>query len=246
MHGRWGKLSYSRLISPIATTIATVGIAATIATVGIAAWGISRMLSDNPESRENESFMKMKMKAEPSYTLEGSSQGIIQPWAVLLRGRLKLNTDGTCHPDEDNNNTYVDWDGDSVKRGPAGYGGILRDHNGEWVRGFIGALDKHGLTEPFLKTDVKGFSVQLTRRDDSRGKKKSTHDSWDIIKKCRELADKNNITITLFNRQHAKKRVNKCADKLADIAIEKRVNYKELMVLPNEIWDLVSEDAKFC
>ncbi|GKB73987.1 polynucleotidyl transferase, ribonuclease H-like superfamily protein 1 [Tanacetum coccineum] len=231
----------------------------------VAAWGISRMLSDNPESRENESFMKMKMKAEPSYTLEGSSQGIIT-WRPPPEGRLKLNTDGTCHPDEDNNNTYVDWDGDSVKRGPAGYGGILRDHNGEWVRGFIGyigvtdsqtaelhgihkglvLLDKHGLTGAILETDCQGAFQWVTRRDDSRGKKKSTHDSWDIIKKCRELADKNNITITLFNRQHAKKRVNKCADKLADIAIEKRVNYKELMVLPNEICDLVSEDAKFC
>ncbi|GKF44094.1 hypothetical protein Tco_0130646, partial [Tanacetum coccineum] len=70
-----------------------VGAAATIAAVGVAAWGISRMLSDNPESRENESFMKMKMKAEPSYTLEGSSQGIIT-WRPPPEGRLKLNTDG--------------------------------------------------------------------------------------------------------------------------------------------------------
>nr|GEZ07884.1 hypothetical protein [Tanacetum cinerariifolium] len=81
----------------------------------------------------------MKMKAEPSYTLEGSSQGIIT-WCRPLEVRLNLNINGTCHPDEVYNNRFEDWDGDSVDRELGGYEGILRNHNGKWVRGFIGYI----------------------------------------------------------------------------------------------------------
>ncbi|GJZ25134.1 polynucleotidyl transferase, ribonuclease H-like superfamily protein 1 [Tanacetum coccineum] len=86
-----------------------------------------------------------------------------------------------------------------------------------------------------------GIDSAKLHHNDDWGKKKSIHDSWNIIKECRELADKNKITIVHIDGDNA----NKCADGLANLAIRKQVKYEELEVPPNEIiYHLVSEDAK--
>ncbi|GKE74308.1 polynucleotidyl transferase, ribonuclease H-like superfamily protein 1 [Tanacetum coccineum] len=165
-----------------------VGAAATIAVVGVAAWGISRMLSDNTDTQET----------EPSYASEGKSQTSGVTWSPPPPGRFKMNTDGSHHHKEE----YVGPEIDSAKLHPSGYGRILRDHNGKWIRGFKGyigvtenqtaelygihkgldLLDKLGYKGAILETDCKGAHEYVTRRDDDRGKKKSIHDSWKIIK----------------------------------------------------------------
>nr|GEZ65924.1 putative retrotransposon Ty1-copia subclass protein [Tanacetum cinerariifolium] len=86
--------------------------AATISTMGVAAWGISRMLSNNTDTQENESAMKIQMITEPSCVLEGKSQTSGITWSPTPRGLFKMNIDGACHPNEVYNNTY----GDSVDR----------------------------------------------------------------------------------------------------------------------------------
>ncbi|GKF66857.1 hypothetical protein Tco_0193374 [Tanacetum coccineum] len=106
-----------------------VGAAATIAAVGVAAWGISRMLSDNTDTQENGSAMKMKMITEPSYVLEGKSKTSGISWSPPPLGRLKMNTDGAHRPNEHHVGSGID----SAKLHPSAYGGILRDHNGKWI-----------------------------------------------------------------------------------------------------------------
>ncbi|GKB73986.1 polynucleotidyl transferase, ribonuclease H-like superfamily protein 1 [Tanacetum coccineum] len=193
-----------------------VGAAATIAVVGVAAWGISRMLSDNIDTQET----------EPSYASEGKSQTSGVTWSPPPPGRFKMNTDGSHHHKEE----YVGPEIDSAK---------LHHECVLWNSLKAVLLDKLGYKGAILETDCKGAHEYVTRRDDDRGKKTSIHDSWKIIKECRKLADKNNIVVLHIGRD-----ANKCADRLAKSAIKKQGKYEELIVLPDEIDHLVSEDAK--
>ncbi|GJV28538.1 polynucleotidyl transferase, ribonuclease H-like superfamily protein 1 [Tanacetum coccineum] len=230
-----------------------VGAAATIAAVGVAAWGISRMLSDNTDTQETEPSFLLHKRHKEEY--EGKSQTSGITWSPPPPGRFKMNTDGSHRHKEE----YVGPEIDSAKLHPSGYGGILRDHNGKWIRGFKGyigvtdnqtaelygihkgleLLDKLGYKGAILETDCKGAHEYVTRRDEDQGNKKSIRDSWKIIKECRKLADKNNIVVLHIGRD-----ANKCADRLAKSAIKKQGKYEELIVLPDEIDHLVSEDAK--
>ncbi|PWA81352.1 polynucleotidyl transferase, ribonuclease H-like superfamily protein 1 [Artemisia annua] len=213
-----------------------VGAAATIAAVGVAAWGISRMLSDKKDTQENESAMKMKMIAEPSYVPEGKSRTSNVTWSPPSPGRLKMNTDGTCRPDNVYNKTY----------GPGGYGGILRDHNGKWVRGFIGYidvtdsltaelhgilkglefLDKRRYKEATLETDCQGAFQYIDKPYKECSDSQIIKDSWHIIAKCRQLVAKNKIKISLVGEG-----ANKCADKLADFARENKAKIWKSLIL---------------
>ncbi|GJZ41133.1 polynucleotidyl transferase, ribonuclease H-like superfamily protein 1 [Tanacetum coccineum] len=95
-----------------------------------------------------------------------------------------MNTDGSHHHKEE----YVGPEIESAKLHPSGYGRILRDHNGKWIRGFKGyigvtenqtaelygihkgleLLDKLGYKGAILETDCKGAHEYVTRRDDDR------------------------------------------------------------------------------
>ncbi|KAK9064673.1 hypothetical protein SSX86_016055 [Deinandra increscens subsp. villosa] len=234
----------------------SIGAAAAIATAAagaaVAAWGISKMLSNNPETQETQNSL-----VNPSHLIESIGSIVASgrsSWSPPPPGRFKLNTDGACRP------KYVG--NADVQRGPSGYGGILRDHRGKWVQGFIGfigesdcltsefhgilkgleVLDKLNLKMAILETDSQAAYEWVTRRGDGYGKSEIVRASWPMIMKCRQLADKNGIAINLVHGENA----NKCADKLANMGIARGEEYVEIKFLPDGLRFLVEKDAELC
>ncbi|XP_076927919.1 uncharacterized protein LOC143591653 [Bidens hawaiensis] len=152
-----------------------------------------------------------------------------------------MNTDASCCPKQVGNGF--------VERGPCGYGGILRDHHGNWVRGFIGYIDEaniltselHGVLQGLkvldklkhkgatLETDNKGVYEWVTGLNDRR-QTEIIHESWRINQGFKDLAKKNNITIKHIPGKDA----NRCADRLADIARMEKTRYREIEHLPDD------------
>lgn len=149
------------------------------------------------------------------------------------------------------------------QQGPSGYGGILRDNDGSWIRGFIGFIgESDGLTSELygilkglemlvklnlkgsvLETDCKAALEWVTREDGRLPKMGNVLDEniSEIITKCRQLIDENNIDIKLVSED-----ANRCADKLAKMAVAKRLSYKEYDFPPDDqLRNLVAKDAKF-
>jgi ribonuclease HI len=203
-----------------------LGAAAAVAAAGVAAvgvaWGISRMLSDNnTETQENHMSIPRS----------------------IYRGPFKVNTDGSCRP----------IPGDPHMRGPSGFGGVLRDNTGEWLegfRGYIGVSDcltaefhgiKHGLRllaklgypGSVLESDSNA-AIDWIKKDSDRNRTQLINDCWDMIMECKRLVRDNEIDIKYIPRDD-----NKCADKLAFMAIEKQDPFVEVYDRPNEIKQIV-------
>lgn len=174
--------------------------------------------------------------------------------------RFKMNTDGACRP----SGSYPGTDPEQVMRGPSGYGGILRDHNGRWVRGFYGFIgvtdcltaEFHGILQGLLLLDKPCYkesvlecdstaAVEWINYDETKDRRRTPiiNDCWDIITSCRELKKKNGITICSISRD-----ANKCADKLANMGIDRGESetgetHMEIVDLPLEIKDIVDREA---
>ncbi|KAF5764007.1 putative ribonuclease H domain-containing protein [Helianthus annuus] len=233
-----------------ATAVATVAAGA----AGVV-WGISKMLSNNTETEESSRQVTEPSLLNTSRTpvVYEAARGRRSFWSPPPPGRFKMNTDGACHP--------MRQDG-GVQRGPSGYGGILRDHHGNWVRGFIGfigdqsdcftselygilkgleLLDKLKLKQAILETDSQAAFQFVTGHDDEYLRQKEiVRASWSIIQKCKQLAEKNGITFKLVPGKDA----NQCADKLAGMAILRRSAYVEFKDLPQELKYLVEKDGQ--
>lgn len=228
-----------------------------LAAAGVAAWQFAKMLSEN---QEKENAMKMKgTKLESSYLADftSSSQSGYESRPVsypIVRalsspGPYKMNTDGSCRPNQGPGGYVRITPDDPVMKGPSGYGGILRDDSGKWVRGFIGFIESsdcltieiHGIYKGLLLLDKLGLQGSILESDceqatnwiideSYRPCSQVIKDCWDIITECKRLIHKNKIIISWCSRD-----ANKCADKMAAMAVEKRLQYVEIMDLPNEI-----------
>ncbi|KAF5764012.1 putative ribonuclease H domain-containing protein [Helianthus annuus] len=233
-----------------ATTLATIGAGA-----AVAFWGISKMLSNNKETvtqGRNRHLMEPSLVNPHDMVYESKNRSIWSPPSI---GCYKMNTDGGCHPKR-----YVTPDG--IEVGPSGYGGILRDHDGAWVQGFIGYIgEKDSFTaevygilkglELLVQLNIKGAILEADHESlcnvHVNGEGKCEDNKSEIvracaenIKKCRDLMVKNNITVEFVPRKCA----NECAHTLANIALEKKQEYLDIIDLPNELKYLVERDAK--
>ncbi|XP_071695403.1 uncharacterized protein [Rutidosis leptorrhynchoides] len=177
-------------------------------------------------------------------------------WA-LPTGPYKMSTSGNCRFNQIFSGGIAinpPFDG-TVQTGPSGFGGILRDERGRWVRGFIGFIgDSDGLTVEFhgihcglLLLDKLGLKGSVLESGYLAATKwitdKSYHPTtkvmincWDIVVNCRRLVDKNEIIVRCCPS-------NKCADKFANMAVEKREPFMEIMDVPNEIKEIVDYES---
>lgn len=102
-------------------------------------------------------------------------------------------------------------------------------------------LDKLNLKGAILETDCQPAYEWITRDGDwRRAKREIIHVWWPIIMKCRELVDKNAVLFNLILRDDG----NKCAEKLADMAIDRKVEHLEIKDVPWKLRYLVEQDAK--
>ncbi|XP_022031345.1 uncharacterized protein LOC110932309 [Helianthus annuus] len=218
----------------------------------VAIWGAAKMVDNTDTQERNRQSLVNSSFIRP----EGLNQRSI--WSPPPRGRFKMNTDGACRPTPVGIMLSRDC---VVQRGPSGYGGILRDHNGKWIRGFIGfigvadcltselhgilkgleILDEFDLKGAILETDSQAAYEWVTRQGVIRGKSEIIHACWSTIMECRQLIRKNYIDVSLVPGEKA----NRCADKLADMAIEARYKYLEIKYPPPDLKYLVEKDAKF-
>ncbi|PWA56015.1 polynucleotidyl transferase, ribonuclease H-like superfamily protein 1 [Artemisia annua] len=177
------------------------------------------------------------------------SQTRTSTWSPPPPGRFKMNTDGGCRRPNKG----------PITKGPSGYGGILRDHRGKWVRGFRGfigvsdslAAEIHGIYNGLLLLDQLGFRRSILESDSAAairwieqndcsiyyGKSAIIQACWSIIMECKRLISKNQIVLNFCPRA-----ANKCADKLANIAIEKKELFVRLKKLPEEMKDIVERE----
>ncbi|XP_024995234.1 uncharacterized protein LOC112528439 [Cynara cardunculus var. scolymus] len=231
-----------------------MGVGAAVAIVMVA-WGISRMISNssNSESEENDDAMKMKAHGtESSYhnipvheSIQYESTGPTSVWSPPPAGRFKMNTDAVCNGTKQ-----------SDERGPSWYAGILRNDCGEWVRGFQGFIastdiftaEMYGiynglklLNKPehrgsILETDHEGASVLLNKPEKYVDKRL-------IVEKSRQLAREYDITIKFVPRSR-----NRCADRLANMAVDKCNMYLDLKKLPqdSELKSRYDQDLECC
>ncbi|GJX21604.1 polynucleotidyl transferase, ribonuclease H-like superfamily protein 1 [Tanacetum coccineum] len=219
-----------------------LGAAAAVAAAGVAAWGISKMLSDNnTETQENQNAMQMNTRT--CYLPNSSSSSHITIPRSVSRGPYKMNTDGSCRS----------IPGEPQMRGPSGFGGVLRDNRGEWVqgfRGFIGVSDCltaefHGIYYGLLLLAKLGYrgsvlesdssaAIEWIKKDSYRLNRPLIKECWGLISECKRLVHENEIDIKCISRDD-----NKCADKLAFMAIEKQDKFVEIYDRPNEIKQIV-------
>ncbi|GKB31778.1 polynucleotidyl transferase, ribonuclease H-like superfamily protein 1 [Tanacetum coccineum] len=138
---------------------------------------------------------------------------------------------------------YQSHYGEPQNGGPSGFGGwSLRDNRGEWVqgfRGFIGVSDcltaefhgiyyglsllaKLGYRGSVLESDSSA-AIEWIKNDFYRLKSPLIKECWDMISECKRLVHENEIDIKCISRDD-----NKCADKLAFMAIEKQDKFVEI------------------
>ncbi|KAI3669148.1 hypothetical protein L6452_40373 [Arctium lappa] len=234
---------------------------AIVAAGTVMAWGISKMISGSKDSESKEKDDAMKIKAHEmgsslsnfpinyeSIQYEAMGKGPTCIWSPPPRGRFKMNTDGVCY------GTKL-YDG-TVEQGKSGYAGILRNDRGEWVRGFQGFID---LTDSFTaelngiyygiklldKPEYKGSILETDHRGafESLNKSEGCKDKHPIIEESKLLARKYNITI-----EYVPRGANRCADKLANMAVDKLEEYLELKDCPQdpEFLSRYYQDLKSC
>ncbi|KAL4569384.1 hypothetical protein LXL04_025020 [Taraxacum kok-saghyz] len=234
------------------TTGPAAAIAMAAAGAAVAAWGLSKMLSDNNTTQENNG--PMTVQATAGTHADGLYPSVF--YRPPFQGRFRMNTDAACRPT--GGNVRMDPT-EQVKRGPSGYGGILRDHNGRWVRGFYGFIgvtdcltaELHGILQGLLLLDLLCYKESVLECDSTgavdwinhdeteySGRSQIIKDCWDIITCCWELKKKNGIMICSISRD-----ANKCADKLADMGIDRRETHTDIVDLPLEIKDIVDREA---
>ncbi|MFS8017650.1 putative ribonuclease H domain-containing protein [Helianthus anomalus] len=222
----------SSMVAGALATAAVVG-------VGVAAIGISRLLSNNTNTLER---VPVGTNSTPSLPPRGPYKKNTDGGCDLVlgdpRGPYKMYTDGGCEH-------QVLGD-----RGPGWYGGILVDHDGKWVKGFRGYVSETSTLTAELISIQKGLELldeldlqgatlyndneQACKYVNGEGKYRDSSDvlrkSWDIIIKCSNLANKNNIEVKHIGRED-----NKYAHKLAKMAIAKKEEYEEIEELPYEL-----------
>ncbi|GMP66450.1 hypothetical protein CsSME_00026814 [Camellia sinensis var. sinensis] len=140
----------------------------------------------------------------------------------VLKGKLKLNTDGSTHR----------------HGGGGGFGGLFRDESGSWISGYYGRLEKCTSLEAELWAVYKGLTIILQRgfnqviieTNAEQVVKLLSEDlgekcpSWGIVKDARIIMRGCDCSI-----QHIRREANICADamaKLGEIPTDK-VAYRE-------------------
>nr|GEZ27310.1 hypothetical protein [Tanacetum cinerariifolium] len=147
-----------------------LGAAAALAAAGVAAWGISKMLSDNnTETQETQNTMQMNTRT--CYFPNSSSSSHVTIPRSVSRGPYKMNTDGSCRS----------IPGEPQKRGPSGFGGVLRDNRGEWVQDSSAAIE-------WIKKDSYRLESPVIK------------ECWEMISECKRLVHENGIDIKCISR----------------------------------------------
>ncbi|CAI9274397.1 unnamed protein product [Lactuca saligna] len=131
-------------------------------------------------------------------------------------GSYKLNTSGVSSGDQ----------------GSSGYGGILRDENGRWIRGFTGHLGTGSMCiEAELLAILKGVDLIDSLRLQNTTLETDSLDAFKAYEKpdmytkssvwmtkisdCQKLVKKNEITLSSITPEE-----NKCARFLAELAMD--------------------------
>jgi ribonuclease HI len=134
------------------------------------------------------------------------------------------------HPDAEKGEVALDVDGSSYRNPPrrAGYGGVIRDHRGEWKMGFSGHVDYTDCLRAELLAILNGLLVAWELKDRPRNvicrsdclqaveyMKDSTlnpcEDS-DIVDSIRELVSRDWWSVSF---EHILRECNQCADYMA-------------------------------
>nr|GEW31615.1 hypothetical protein [Tanacetum cinerariifolium] len=94
-------------------------------------------------------------------------------------------------------------------------------------------LAKLGYRDSVLESDSSA-AIEWIKKDSYRLKSPVIKECWEMISECKRLVHENGIDIKCISRDD-----NKCADKLAFMAIEKQDTFVEIYDRPNEIKQIV-------
>ncbi|KAM7463150.1 hypothetical protein LguiA_031271 [Lonicera macranthoides] len=173
----------------------------------------------------------------PGITCNSNDERLIS-WSFPLAGCIKINTDGSCSPED--------------HRG--GFGGLVRTDQGKWVEGFCGYI---GYADA-LKAELWGIrhalklckdrnwrnitiesdclvAVKLVNDNDDE----ENHPNRILIDDCKYL-----VAETVSSLVHILREANRCADVLACMGREQTELEVRMLIPPNEVVEEMACDMR--
>ncbi|XP_058228002.1 uncharacterized protein LOC131336237 [Rhododendron vialii] len=157
-------------------------------------------------------------------------------WTNPSAGNVKLNTDGCWYE----------------SNGTGGFGGLFRNHMGDWIMGYYGKRSFHSSLEAELWSIYKGLEVILERKLENV---KIESDSLVAVNLTMEGNPGNHPQSVLINEIHALltqtnttighiyRSANQCADHLARMGAERTEELVFVMDMPIAIREFVIRDS---
>lgn len=175
-------------------------------------------------------------EAFKSILSNGHINSVLISWSPPCVAGVKLNTDG-C------------W---MESRKLAGYGGIFRDHRGQWLLGFYGKREYSSSLETEIWGIYRGLTIMLEKgynniciESDSldavqliNDGPNEEHPQTELIKEAKNL-----LTRTCSLLKHVFREANQCSDHLARLGAEQAEPLVILEDSPQSIRTFVLEDA---
>ncbi|XP_058181362.1 probable LRR receptor-like serine/threonine-protein kinase At1g56140 [Rhododendron vialii] len=180
-------------------------------------------------------YSKEIVEAFKSPLIMGSQQACLISWMNPSTGNVKLNTDG-C------------W---FEMNGRGGFGGLFRDHTGDWIMGFYGMRHFSSSLEAEMWSIYTGLKIILERK-----LKNVTieSDSLTAVNLIKEGNPHNHPQSVLINEahfimaktdtliEHTYRSANQCADHLARMGIEQMDELVFVMNMPISLREFVIRD----
>ncbi|XP_058198622.1 uncharacterized protein LOC131314149 [Rhododendron vialii] len=166
----------------------------------------------------------------------GSTRTCLNSWSNPSAGNVKLNTDGCWYE----------------SNGTGGFGGLFRNHMGDWIMGYYGKRSFHSSLEAELWSIYKGLEVILERKLENV---KIESDSLVAVNLTMEGNPGNHPQSVLINEIHALltqtnttighiyRSANQCADHLARMGAERTEELVFVMDMPIAIREFVIRDS---
>ncbi|XP_058203102.1 uncharacterized protein LOC131317581 [Rhododendron vialii] len=176
------------------------------------------------------------VEAFKSPLIMGSQQACLISWVNPIASNIKLNTDGCWYE----------------MNGRGGFGGLFRDHKGDWIMGFYGRRNFSSSLEAEIWSIYKGLKIILERKlknvaieSDSltavnliKEGNPSNHPQSVLINEAHFIMAKTNTPI-----EHTYRSANQCADHLARMGVEQTDELVLVMDMPISMREFFLRDS---
>ncbi|KAM7525590.1 hypothetical protein LguiA_015492 [Lonicera macranthoides] len=197
----------------------------------------NKLMSAEDIKRESTKFARSVLNA---YILDSkppsSTQNLLINWKFPPAGIVKINTDGSCLGNP----------------GPAGFGGVARDNQGNWLEGFAGFIGKAtilkaelwAVREAMMLIKRKHWLYAIVEVDSSnvcdllKGEDVEEHPLKVLIQDCKSIMMELKLSV-----HHTLREGNRCADAMAKLGVNQMEKLEVFHHVPSVVKGILEADA---